>query len=110
MIARTSSEPIVRMAELEIDPSRLDAYTALLREEIEASVRIEPGVLMLYAMSVRGSPTNIRILEVYADQGAYDAHLQSPHFLKYKASTSTMIRSLRLVETDPIVLSAKSKA
>jgi quinol monooxygenase YgiN len=109
MIAKTSSGPIVRMAELEIDPSQLEAYTALLREEIKASVTIEPGVLMLYAMSVKGSPTNIRILEVYADQGAYDAHLQSSHFLKYKALASTMVRSLRLVETDPIVLSAKSK-
>ncbi|NGO53413.1 antibiotic biosynthesis monooxygenase [Allomesorhizobium camelthorni] len=104
-----SSGPLVRMAELEIDLPQLDAYTALLREEIEASVRIEPGVLMLYAMSVKGNPTNIRILEVYADQGAYDAHLQSSHFLKYKTLTSTMVRSLRLVETDPIILSAKSK-
>ncbi len=37
---------IVRMADLEIDPAELDAYNALLAEEIEASIRLEPGVLM----------------------------------------------------------------
>lgn len=101
-------EPLVRMAELEIDPAQLEDYTALLREEIEASVRLEAGVLMLYALSVKGSPTHLRIIEVYADQGAYDAHLTSAHFLKYKRLTATMVRSLRLIETDPLILRAKT--
>jgi quinol monooxygenase YgiN len=38
--------PIVRIAELEIDPNQIAAYNALLSEEVEASVRIEPGVLV----------------------------------------------------------------
>jgi quinol monooxygenase YgiN len=95
------------MAELEIDPAQLDAYRALLTEEIEASVDKEPGVLMLYAMAVAGSPAHIRMLEVYASQAAYEAHLQTPHFLKYKTLTSGMVRSLRLIETEPILLRAK---
>jgi len=102
-----SSRPLVRMAELEIDPAQLDAYRALLTEEIEASVDKEPGVLMLYAMAVAGSPAHIRMLEVYASQAAYEAHLQTPHFLKYKTLTSGMVRSLRLIETEPILLRAK---
>jgi quinol monooxygenase YgiN len=106
-MAPASSEPIIRMAELEIDPARLDSYKALLAEEIETSVRMEPGVLMLYAMSVKGSPAQIRILEAYADQEAYESHLRSPHFLTYKTATAAMVRSLRLVETDPILLRAK---
>lgn len=106
-MAQTDSRPIVRIAELEIDPAQLDSYKALLAEEIEASVTKEQGVMMLYALSVKGSPAQIRILEVYADQKAYEAHLQAPHFLKYKALTSTMVRSLHLVETEPIMLYAK---
>lgn len=106
-MTQTSSELIVRMAELEIDPAWLDSYTALLAEQIEASVKTEPGVLMLYALSVKYSPAQIRILEVYADQPAYEAHLRAPHFLKYQTLTAAMVRSLRLVETDPILLRAK---
>ena len=98
---------IVRIAEIEIDPDRLDDYKALLAEEIEASVRLEAGVLSLLAVSIRGMPAHIRILEIYADRQAYEAHLTTPHFLKYKTLTAGMVRSLRLVETDPICLGLK---
>lgn len=106
-MTHAGGEPIVRMAELEIDPAQLDSYKALLAEEIEVSIGTEPGVLMLYAVAVKDSPAQIRILEVYADQQTYEAHLRSPHFLKYKTATADMVRSLRLVETDPILLRAK---
>ena len=106
-MARTVSSQIVRMAELDIDPAQLAAYKAMLTEEIETSVRVEPGVLSLNAVSIKGSPAQIRILEVYADQAAYEAHLKTAHFLKYKTGTKAMIRSLRLLETDPILLRSK---
>jgi len=102
-------QQVVRLAELRIDPSQLELYRAALREEIEASIRLEPGVLTLYAVSVKGDPTQVRIFEMYADAAAYDAHLQTSHFKKYKAGTQGMVKSLVLVETDPIVLGAKAK-
>ena len=99
--------PIVRLAELEIDAAQIDGYKRLLVEEIETSVRVEPGVLSLCAVSVKGQPTRVRMFEVYADRDAYEAHLRSPHFLTYKARTAGMVRSLELVETDPIMLCTK---
>lgn len=102
--------PLVRMAELDIDPAQLDAYRALLAEEIEASVATEPGVLALSAVAARDDPAHLTILEIYADQAAYEAHLRSPHFLKYKTLTAQMVRSLRLVETAPVILRAKPGA
>jgi quinol monooxygenase YgiN len=53
------------------------------------------------------APTNITILEVYAD--AYKAHLDSPHFKKYKSATQEMVKSLELVDTVPIMLRAQPK-
>jgi len=108
LMAEDRMQPLVRMAELDIDPARLDAYTALLKEEIEASVRLEKGVLTLNAVAVKGQPSQIRILEIYADQAAYETHLKSPHFLKYKTGTADMVRSLRLVETEPVMLCTKA--
>lgn len=101
------SRQIVRIAELEIDPDQLQAYKALLAEEIEASVRLEPGVLMLHAVSIDETPEKIRLLEAYADEAAYQAHLATPHFRKYKTLTASMVRSLRLVPVTPILLGAK---
>jgi len=101
--------PVVRLAELRIDPDQLEEYKAALREEIEASIRLEPGVLTLYAVSVKGDPAQIRIFEMYADVAGYEAHLLTPHFKKYKTGTQGMVKSLVLVETDPILLGAKPK-
>ncbi|TCS06827.1 MULTISPECIES: putative quinol monooxygenase [unclassified Rhizobium] len=102
-----SGRRMVRMAELEIDPDKLEEYRALLTEEIEASVAQEDGVLSLIAVSIRDNPSKIRILEVYADQEAYEAHLRTAHFLKYKNGTSDMVRSLTLIDVDPIVMLSK---
>ena len=78
-IAQLPREPVIRLAELEIDPAQVDAYKAALREGIEAAIRIEPGVLTLYAVSVKGHPTQIRLFEMYRDVTAYQAHLKTSH-------------------------------
>jgi quinol monooxygenase YgiN len=107
--AEAVSERVVRLAELELDPVQVEQYKAALREEIETSIRVEPGVLTLYAVAVKGHPASIRIFEVYADVAAYKAHLETPHFKKYKSVTEHMVRSLKLVETEPIVLGSKNR-
>ena len=102
-----SDETVVRMAEIEIDPVHLDAYQRLLAEEIEISVNIEEGVLALNAVAIKGYPEKIRILEVYASRAAYEAHLQTPHFLKYKAGTVGMVTSLNLIDVEPLMMRSK---
>ena len=94
---------MVRLAKLVIDSAQLQSYKALLKEEIETSLRIEPGVITLYAVSEKNHPTHITILEIYADSVAYKAHVQTPHFLKYKTGSKEMVKSLELVAADPIV-------
>ncbi|GAB2522468.1 putative quinol monooxygenase [Spirosoma aerophilum] len=109
---QTFSQPktqMVRMAKIVVDPAQLEPYKALLKEEIEASVRLEPGVMTLYAMSEKDNPTHITILEIYADSAAYKAHIQTPHFLKYKTGTKDMVKSLELIETVPLVPGMKIK-
>jgi quinol monooxygenase YgiN len=107
--ASDSTEPMVRIAEIEVEPAELTAYKAILAEEQKASVELEPGVLMLHSVSIKDSPTSIRLLEVYANRSAYEAHLKAPHFVKYKTSTAKMIKALKLIETTPILLCAKNK-
>jgi len=101
--------PVVRFAELEIDAAQLEAYTAALREEIETSVRVEPGVLAIYATAETHNPTRFRFFEMYADADAYEAHIASAHFRKYVAATKSMITFKRLIETTPVQLSAKAR-
>jgi hypothetical protein len=53
----------MRLRELEIYPDQLNAYKAALKEEIESSIRTEPGVLTLYAVSVKASVCRLLIEE-----------------------------------------------
>lgn len=89
---------MVRMSEIQVHPDYVEQYKEILKEEAEASVRLEPGVIAIFPMYQRGEESNVRILEMYANRAAYEAHLKTPHFLKYKSSTLHMVKSLKLVD------------
>jgi quinol monooxygenase YgiN len=103
------NKQMVRLAKLVIDSAQLERYNAFLKEEIETSVRVEPGVITLYAVSEKNKPTHITILEIYANADAYKTHVKTTHFLKYKDGTANMVKSLELVETVPLVPGMKIK-
>jgi quinol monooxygenase YgiN len=91
---------MVRMAEIEIVSGYLEEYKAILKEEAEASVRLEPGVISIFPMYQKDRPTQVRILEIYASREAYESHLRTPHFQKYKTATQQMVKSLKLVDME----------
>ena len=107
--AQETRMPVVRMAELEIKPTQLDVFKAAVKEEMEASVRVEPGVLAIYAVAEKDAPSRLRFFEMYADAAAYTAHRETPHFKKYAETTKDMIRSKKLIEAVPVQLSEKKR-
>ena len=98
---------IVRIAKLIIDSVYLEKYKLALKEHAEAAVIKEVGVLTLYAVYEKNNPTHVTVFEIYADTNAYNLHLKTEHFLKYKTETKIMVKALELVETVPIVLQSK---
>lgn len=101
-ISAQTKEMMIRISEIEIDSSYLKEYNNILQEESRASVQLEPGVIAIYPMYQKQNPTQIRILEIYANREAYESHLKTPHFQKYKTSTLKMVKSLKLVDMDNI--------
>jgi quinol monooxygenase YgiN len=99
----------VQVAQIEIDPAQLESYRAAAREQIDAAIREEPGVLVLYSVSEKDNPAHVIVFEIYKDRQAYRSHLETPHFKKYKAVTANMVKSLTLIQSTPIMLGAKAK-
>ena len=93
---------LIRISEIEIDSNYLDQYNAILKEEARASVKLEPGVIAIYPMNQQEHPTEIRILEIYKNREAYESHLKTAHFLKYKTTTLKMVRSLKLIDMEAL--------
>lgn len=97
----------VRIANIQIDPVYLAEYKAALAEHAKVAVRVEPGVLALQAVYDKAQPTKVTVFEVYASEEAYQFHLKTPHFLKYKNGTLKMVKFLELVEVEPIGIEIK---
>ena len=98
----------IQIAEIDVDPAQLESYKAAVQEQIEAAIRLEPGVLVLYSVSNKDNPAHVTVFEIYRDREAYLAHLQAPHFLKYKATVEKMVKSLKLIPVEPVMLGAKA--
>lgn len=102
LVSVVKPEMMVRISEIEIWPEYLKEYNAILKEEASASVRLEAGVIAIFPMYQKESPTQIRIIEIYADKAAYQSHLKTPHFLHYKTKTLKMVKSIKLVDMESL--------
>ena len=97
----------VRLAELEIEPAQMDAFVAATREVGQASVRSEDGCIALYAVVEKDNPARVRVFEIYRDATAYEAHVQTTHFRKFRTTTDSMVRTRKLIDANPVSLATK---
>lgn len=104
-----ANENFVRLSLITVDPARLEEYKAYLKEGVTASMSREPGVLVLYPTTRKDAPNVFTILEIYANRAAYESHIKSAHFQKYKQGTLDMVQSLELVDVDPLIPGLKIK-
>ena len=99
---RDVSKMLVRIAEIEVYPQYLSEYLAFANEVDRLSVECEPGVICLFPMQSAEDSTVIRILEIYASEDAYQSHLKTDHFQKYKQGTLHMVKDLKLPAMKPL--------
>ena len=98
----TYENMIVRIAEIEVHPQYLKEYLEYANEVDRLSVEREPGVICLFPMQSAEDSTKIRILEIYASEEAYQSHLKTDHFQKYKQGTLHMVKDLKLPTMKPL--------
>lgn len=97
-----TADGIVRLSKIEVIPEYLEAYMKYANEVGEVSLRTEPGVLTMYAVSEKENPCKVTILETYASKEAYETHIASEHFQKYKQGTLHMVKTLTLTDQIPL--------
>lgn len=96
------ADGIVRLSKIEVYPEHLEEYMKYATEVGEVSLRTEPGVLTMYAVREKENPGRITILETYANREAYESHIASEHFQKYKQGTLHMVKKLTLSDQTPL--------
>lgn len=97
----------IRIARIVVDSMQLDKYKAALKAGVESAIQKEPGVLQLYAVYDKQQPTHVTVFEIYASVAAYQRHIKTEHFKKYKETVQSMVKSLELTDVEPIALGKK---
>ncbi|ROS87039.1 antibiotic biosynthesis monooxygenase [Muribaculaceae bacterium Isolate-039 (Harlan)] len=97
-----AEDGILRYSVIEIIPDYLDEYLPFALEVGEISMKTEPGVLAMYPTVSKEDSCKVTILEIYSSQDAYKSHISSPHFQKYKQGTLHMVKSLQLLDQNPL--------
>ena len=96
-----------RIAKIKVDAKQLDLYQALLNEQMLAAIKLEPGVLSYTVVADKKDASSITIFEVYASQEAYQSHILTAHFKKYKEAVKDMVLSLELIDVDLMIKTSK---
>lgn len=100
--AMVQAQGLFRLAEIEVHPQYLKEYLAAAAEIQKASLAEEPGVVCLFPTLLKEDSTQIRILEIYTSQQAYEHHIKTAHFQKYKQGTLHMVKHLKLQDLQPM--------
>ena len=101
-VSALGDEGIYRLAEVEIHPQYLKEYLAAAAEIQQKSLAEELGVVCLFPTQTKEDNCQIRILEIYASQQAYQHHIKTTHFQKYKQGTLHMVKHLKLQDLQPL--------
>ena len=91
-----------RIAKIKVDENQLEQYKAALKEQMNMAIKVEPGVLSYTVVADKKDASLITIMEVYANLEAYQSHILTLHFKKYKETVKDMVLSLELIDTELI--------
>lgn len=99
----------MRIAKITVDSNKLSDYLIALKTQMESALRYEEGVLAYTAVQDKNTPNRITIVETYASTAAYQSHIQTEHFKKYKLTVTDMVKELELTDVTPIAIQSKQK-
>jgi len=77
---------------IRIKPDSVDAFMAKLADNAKAA-RTEPGCRTFDVSIDPNDKTSVMLYEVYADEKAFEAHQETPHFQKYLAEAIPLLAS-----------------
>ena len=89
-----------RIAKIKVDRNQLELYKSALKEQMNTAIKVEPGVLSYTVVADKNDASLITIMEVYANSDAYQSHILTPDFKKYKDTVKNMVLSLELIDTE----------
>ena len=98
----------IHWAVLESAPGKMAEMGAMAAKDVAPTVAKESGTYALYGGIDKTNPNIMRLLEIYESEDAYNKHVSSPGFLRYKANRVPILKNLKFLDVTPIVLEQKA--
>lgn len=74
----------VIIAPIQIKEGYKEQFVEAMLDDAKGSVNDEPGCLRFDVIQDAADPNRIWLYEVYVDEAAFQAHLEAPHFIKWR--------------------------
>ena len=88
------------VVDFRLKPGMRGAFRALVDANARASATTEPDCLRFDVLEPDQQPDSILLYEVYADRAAFQAHLDSAHYLTFAADSVELCDSKTVVTCD----------
>ncbi len=86
--------------EFDIAAGRFGEFLRLMVENAETSRRDEPGCRRFDVCRPRNVENRVFLYEIYDDEAAFQAHLQTGHFKSFAVATRELIVARKIVACD----------
>ena len=84
--------------EFEIHDALMPQFMPLMLDNAEKSRTLEPGCDRFDVLGPANGGNRVFLYEIYKDRAAFEAHLNTPHFLEFAQNTKAMIKGRVLGE------------
>ncbi|WP_205954755.1 putative quinol monooxygenase [Pantoea stewartii] len=92
---------------VDLKPEFHNEFKKIVLPEMAESLRVEKGVLAMYAATDLETSNRWYFYEVYASEEDYQLHRQTPHFRDYLRQTAQMSTSKDVIPVKPVFLRNK---
>ena len=99
--------PLVHWAVLQAKPGTMGEMMSMAARNVAPLAAKESGTYALYGSLDKQNPNIMRLLEIYEDEAAYEVHVGSDGFRKYREERKAILEKLVILPVDPIVLEQK---
>jgi autoinducer 2-degrading protein len=82
----------VVVVHFDVKPAHAQDFLSAIKENARLSLESEPGCRQFDVCMAPGKPESIFLYEVYDSEEAFNAHLQSRHFLHFNEHTSSWVQ------------------
>ncbi len=106
--ASNGNMPMVHWAVVMAKKGKQPEIGALAVKYVAPEVAKEEGTYALYGGIGIDTPDNNILLEIYEDEEAYEKHVSSKGFLKYREEREPIMEKLIILEAEPIALEQKT--